>query len=131
MLVTEREKLRKGTATSMNEVWFAHGVGRVYEWLPVWLYLVGAAATVLISFVIPAVADRKPRTREPRVLLSESATAVVISAFRVGGLAVLGLLILFTFFDPDAVRSHITLTVLMSLFTVSALWLLSLPLVTD
>ena len=36
-----------------SSVVFAHGVGRVYESpLPVWLYLVGAAATVLISFAI-------------------------------------------------------------------------------
>lgn len=31
----------------------AHGVGRVYESpLPVWLYLVGAAASVLISLAV-------------------------------------------------------------------------------
>ena len=30
-----------------------------------------------------------------------------------------------------AVKSHTALTILMSLFTVSTLWLLSLPLVTD
>lgn len=85
-----------------GELVWAHGVGRVYESpLPVWLYLVGAAATVLISFVIRSLADRRPQAGEPRVLMSQTATARLLAIFRIVGLAVLGLLILFTFLDPD------------------------------
>lgn len=85
-----------------EQVLVAHGVGRVYESpLPVWLYLVGAAATVLISFVIRSIADRRPHDRPPRVLLSRDATDRLLGVFRIMGLAVLGLLVLFTFLDPD------------------------------
>lgn len=80
----------------------AHGVGRVYESpLPVWLYLVGAAATVVISFVIRAVADRDPTEPEPRVILSSRGTGFVLGMFRIAGLATLGLLVLFAFLDPE------------------------------
>ena len=47
----------------------AHGVGRVYESpLPVWLYGVGAAATVVASFLIRALSRDELQTREPRKL---------------------------------------------------------------
>lgn len=85
-----------------GETFLAHGVGRVYESpLPVWLYLVGAAATVLVSFVIRSVADRKPVTAEPRTVLSPEAARRLLGIFKIGGLAVFGLLVLFTFLDPD------------------------------
>ena len=80
----------------------AHGVGRVYESpLPVWLYLVGAAATVVMSFVVRALADRDPADRQPRVILSPRGTRAMLSVFRIMGLATLALLVLFAFLDPE------------------------------
>lgn len=147
---------------------FAHGGGRVYQSpLPLWLYLGGAAATVLISFFIRSLADRTPQRREGRVVAGPAAIERVLSFFRVVGLALLGLTILFTFLDPDpgftvtpllfwmllivgtivvsslvagvwertnpwaTIEGLVALTILMSLYTVSTLWLLSLPLVTE
>lgn len=47
-------------------VQFAHGVGRVYELpIPLWLYLVAAAGTVLVSFVIRTFASRDKDLRAP------------------------------------------------------------------
>lgn len=84
------------------EILLAHGVGRVYESpLPVWLYLVGAAATVVISFLIRSLADGGPGGAPTRPVLSPAATDRLLAIFRIIGLAVLALLVLFTFLDPD------------------------------
>lgn len=86
----------------MIEVSFAHGVGRVYQSpLPLWLYLVGAAATVLISFFIRSLADRTPPRQDGRVVAGPAAAQGLVSFFRIVSLTVLGLMILFTFLDPD------------------------------
>ena len=62
---------------------FAHGVGRVYESpLPVWLYGVGAAATVVISFLIRAAVRAEPKGRVPSVLVGPRAAAIVVAAIR-------------------------------------------------
>lgn len=83
-------------------VTFAHGVGRVYESpLPVWLYLVGAAATVLISFFIRSLAAPSDGPREGRVVAGPRMTARLTGLFRIAGLAILGLIVLFAFLDPE------------------------------
>ena len=81
----------------------AHGVGRVYESpLPVWLYLVGAAATVLVSFAIRSVAERRPASDRPvRVVMGASALTKLGTALRIAGLALVGLIIIFALADPD------------------------------
>lgn len=86
-----------------SSVVFAHGVGRVYESpLPVWLYLVGAAATVLISFAIRSLADRRPATDRPaRMVMGPSALAKLGTILRVLGLALVGLILIFALADPD------------------------------
>lgn len=57
-------------AGSVPVLELAHGVGRVYESpLPVWLYGVGAAATVVISFLIRAAVRAEPTERTPVVLV--------------------------------------------------------------
>lgn len=73
----------------------AHGVGRVYESpLPVWLYGVGAAVTVTLSFVLRAVVTARPKDREPKVLLGQRGAAIVIKVLRVVALAGLALMLL-------------------------------------
>ncbi|HWC13380.1 MAG TPA: hypothetical protein VG929_02150 [Actinomycetota bacterium] len=73
----------------------AHGVGRVYEApLPVWLYGVGAAITVLLSFVLRAVVKTEPVERPPRLLVDARASAVVVRVLRVAALVGLFLAIL-------------------------------------
>ncbi|HJR44669.1 MAG TPA: hypothetical protein VJ927_03635 [Actinomycetota bacterium] len=80
----------------------AHGVGRVYESpLPVWLYLVGAAATVLISFAIRSVAERRTEERPARTLMGPRGMNVFGAVLKVAGLAVIGLLAIFAIADPD------------------------------
>ena len=81
---------------------FAHGVGRVYESpLPVWLYGVAAAATVLLSFILRAVVTAAPKEREPRVLLGERAAGVLRTILKVLGLAGLVLMLLSGILVPD------------------------------
>jgi hypothetical protein len=81
---------------------FAHGVGRVYESpLPLWLYLVGAAATVLISFLIRSLAERSPARGDGRVVAGPRTVARLLGVFRIAALAVLGLIVLFAFLDPE------------------------------
>src|SRR5688572_24800899 len=73
----------------------AHGVGRVYESpLPVWLYGVAAAATVLVSFFLRAVVRSAPRAQEPRTLVGESGARVIRAVLTATGLVGLFLMIL-------------------------------------
>jgi hypothetical protein len=70
----------------------AHGVGRVYESpLPVWLYGVGAAVTVFLSFVLRAVVRSTPGERDAKVLMGERTTRVVVIGLR--SVAVAGLVL--------------------------------------
>ena len=47
----------------------AHGVGQVYELpIPLWLYLLAAAATVLVSFLVRAFARSQPEVSEGRAV---------------------------------------------------------------
>lgn len=57
--------------------------------------------------------------------------AIVVGGHILGVLGAHRIALRFTRSHDNAVKSHVALTVLMSLFTVSTLWLLSLPLVTD
>lgn len=71
----------------MTPLDLAHGVGRVYESpLPVWLYGVGAAITVVFSFVIRAVVTTEPKTRAPRLLIGRGAAGVITKVVRVAAL---------------------------------------------
>lgn len=80
----------------------AHGVGRVYESpLPVWLYGVAAAATVVLSFVLRAVVTAAPKQREPRVLMGEGGAGVLRTVLKVIGLAGLLLMLLAGILVPD------------------------------
>lgn len=73
----------------------AHGVGRVYESpLPVWLYGVGAAVTVILSFVLRALMVTAPKQREPRHLVGEKGAGIIRSALRVVALGGLLLMLL-------------------------------------
>jgi hypothetical protein len=74
---------------------FAHGVGRVYESpLPTWLYGLGAAVTVLLSFFLRAVVRTEPRDRAPKTLLGESGARIAIAILRGVGLTGLFLMLL-------------------------------------
>lgn len=78
-------------------------MGRVYESpLPLWLYLVGAAATVLVSFAVRSLAEWRPASERPaRVLIGASGLDKLGTVLRVVGLAVVGLMAIFALADPD------------------------------
>lgn len=66
----------------------AHGVGQVYELpIPLWAYLLGAAATVAASFVIRALAKEETPRRAERRLLGPRVAGGAILVLRVIGLA--------------------------------------------
>ena len=67
----------------------AHGVGRLYELpIPLYLYLFGATATVVASFVIRALAPDVPAARAERLVAGERA-ARFVRAF-LGSVAMIG-----------------------------------------
>jgi hypothetical protein len=75
-------------------LYLAHGVGRVFHSpLPLWLYLVGAAATVLASFAVAARTRGPPAERPRRKVAGERAASAFRAALRAGGIA--GLLLTF------------------------------------
>jgi hypothetical protein len=79
----------------------AHGVGRVYESpIPVAYYLAGAAATVLVSFLIRAFA-KEERPHPDRTVGGPQAGRRVLSVAGAYFLAVLGLVVVFSFIYPD------------------------------
>jgi hypothetical protein len=79
----------------------AHGVGRVYESpIPVSYYLAGAAATVLASFLIRAFTTEE-RPHPNRSVAGPAAGRRVLSAVAAYFLAVLGLVVVFSFIYPD------------------------------
>src|SRR5688572_22031005 len=70
----------------------AHGVGRLYESpLPLSLYLVGAAATVLVSFLLRALAKEDRAFPPPRRLIGPGIANGVVVALKV--LGVVGLVL--------------------------------------
>ncbi|MGH3117499.1 MAG: hypothetical protein ACRDQ2_10400, partial [Gaiellales bacterium] len=79
----------------MTDLLFAHGVGRVYESpLPVWLYGVGAAATVVASFLIRALSRDELRSKPPRRLAGPGVVRVFTLALKVAGVVGLALTVL-------------------------------------
>ena len=75
-------------------LYLAHGVGRVFQSpLPLWLYLFGAAATVLASFAVRARVRHLPPERPPRKVAGDRAARALAAALRAGGIA--GLLLTF------------------------------------
>jgi hypothetical protein len=65
-----------------------HGVGSVYELpIPLYLYLLGAGATVLLSFVVRALARTPPRDQSARKVAGPGAASALRVALRAGGLA--------------------------------------------
>jgi hypothetical protein len=79
----------------------AHGVGSVYESpLPVSLYLVGAAGTVLVSFALRALAERTTET-EPRRVAGSGAAQVFTSVARAFLLIAFLLIFVFAIVQPD------------------------------
>ena len=76
-------------------IYLAHGVGRVYESpLPVWLYGVGAAVTVLLSFILRAAVTTAPREREPRTIIGPGAAGVIVTILQAVGLIGLVLMLM-------------------------------------
>lgn len=70
----------------------AHGVGRVYELpIPLWLYLVGAAATVLVSFLLRILA-RETRPLRPESIVARGRAPRAFEVFLRGAALVLLLL---------------------------------------
>jgi hypothetical protein len=79
----------------MSELLLAHGVGRVYESpLPVWLYGVGAAATVVASFLIRALSRDELRTKPRRRIAGAGAARVLVLVLKVAGVVGLTLIVL-------------------------------------
>lgn len=84
----------------------AHGVGQVYELpIPLWLYLVAAAATVLVSFLIRAFASAEevPAAEERRLAGPGVARAIIM------GLRAVALLSLFLTLVAGAVTREVGL----------------------
>lgn len=80
----------------------AHGVGSVYESpLPVSLYLVGAAGTVLISFLLRAVATGRAADNPPKRLTGPTGTAVLASIGRTVMFISFLLLFVFAVVQPE------------------------------
>ena len=78
----------------MIEPVLAHGVGRVYESpIPAYLYAVGAGLTVLLSFVLRALAGHREQVARARVVAGEGVARVLGAILRVAGLAGLALAI--------------------------------------
>lgn len=79
----------------MRELLLAHGVGRVYESpIPVWLYGVGAGATVAASFLIRALSRDELRTRRARRLSGAGFARGAAVVLKIAGLVGLVLLLL-------------------------------------
>lgn len=70
----------------------AHGVGRVYESpIPTYLYAVGAGLTVLLSFVLRALAGTKDVTARDKVIAGPGTVRVLRGVLKVAALVALAL----------------------------------------
>lgn len=70
----------------------AHGVGRVYESpIPVYLYAVGAGATVLLSFVLRALARNRLAESRERVVAGPGVARAIRGVLKVAGVVALAL----------------------------------------
>jgi hypothetical protein len=66
----------------------AHGVGQVFESpIPLSLYLIGAAATVLVSFVVRSFVKHEPRRPSPRPIGGSGVAGALALVLRVAGIA--------------------------------------------
>ncbi len=72
----------------------AHGVGRVYESpIPTYLYAVGAGLTVMLSFLLRALAGDRGAEEKDRRLTGPGVARAIAGVLRVAGLAGLALLV--------------------------------------
>jgi hypothetical protein len=73
----------------MNVI-LAHGVGQVYELpIPLWLYLLAAAGTVLVSFLIRAFASKGEASPDEKQIAGPGVAGVIIKVLRVVALVFL------------------------------------------
>ena len=87
----------------MTEDLLAHGVGRVYQSpLPLWLYLLGAAATVAASFMLRAIVGDRAGARPERKLAGETFSIVATRLLVTAGVFFLVLTIAAGAFGSDA-----------------------------
>jgi hypothetical protein len=71
----------------MPDIVLAHGVGRVYQLpVPLYLYLLGSAATVLASFFIRILSPEAKELRPPHRIAGRSGADVLAVSLRVVGL---------------------------------------------
>lgn len=83
-----------------SEILLTHGVGQVYELpLPLPLYLGGAAAAVLASFVVQAFGSRSAKSKPPRRIARRSAANVLVESARAIALITALLTVIFAFLD--------------------------------
>jgi hypothetical protein len=76
----------------MTELILAHGVGRVYESpIPAYLYAVGAGATVLLSFVLRALAGDRTAASPDRLVAGPGAARAIRGVLKVVALVGLAL----------------------------------------
>jgi hypothetical protein len=85
----------------MQDIVLAHGVGRVYQLpVPLYLYLLASAATVLASFFIRILAPKTKELRPPQKIAGRSTADVLSASLRVLGLVVVVLAVVFGISDP-------------------------------
>jgi hypothetical protein len=78
----------------------AHGVGRVYQLpVPLFLYLLGAAATVLASFFIRILSPEAKELKAPRAIAGRSGADVLSVVLRLIGLAAVVVTVVFGITD--------------------------------
>ncbi|MGH2697769.1 MAG: hypothetical protein ACRDJL_01040 [Actinomycetota bacterium] len=85
-----------------TEILLAHGVGRVYQSpLPLWLYLLGAAATVAASFLLRALVRDTAELRPAKRIASETFSLVATRLLVAGGVFLLVLTLASGAFGDD------------------------------
>ena len=86
-----------------EDILLAHGVGRVYESpLPLWLYLVGAGATVAASFLLRALVRDVVEVRPERKIFGETFSIVAMRLLAAAGVFFLLLTLASGAFGADA-----------------------------
>lgn len=81
----------------------SHGVGKIYQSpLPLELYLLGAAATVLISFVLRVRHESLAPSPEESVIFSERTSSAILMFFKWVGVSLISLILIFAILNPDA-----------------------------
>lgn len=86
-----------------EDILLAHGVGRVYQSpLPLWLYLVGAGATVAASFLLRALVRDTRQVRPERKISGETFSIVATRLLTGGGVLFLLLAVASGAFGADA-----------------------------